>query len=690
MKIRMKLVLSTLAIVLIILAISMGAIYKNIKVKAEETSIELAMTTAREYSYKVEEIFDEISYVASDVKVIIKRTIEHHELEKEDVVGIFKRILKSHDNVYSIGVILNSARYKTDLPYVDGKYQSLFLSKDGFEGSAILKSESAIDIESVFTENKNVLTEATEYEIDGKKVKLITLFYPITTENNKTVLIRVDLGVDVLQKITESITIFDSGFARILSNTGVVVTHKNPKRVGDVAGEIRKGKPEKVKKVIDAIKNAKEYSAFSYSASTDSEVFKSLTPIKIIGVDTPWAFGTIITEDDIYSSMNELKPIIILTIIGSIIVIIVAMIILSGIITKPIVRATNHAMVVSELDFTEKMPESDLSKKDEVGTLLNAFVKLEDNIKAIVEHIHNSSDDVTNASDKLKNITNDFSKLTENISNIVKDLAKSAREQASDTEEGATKVSELGNSIELVNQKIYDMKEIVNTVYEIVNEGDAAVQKLIKVNEDNNQAAEIVYKGIYDTNGLVESIARSSEQIAQIADQTNLLALNAAIESARAGEAGKGFSVVAEEIRKLAEESSKLTDEISSIISNLRNQSEQSVKSIEVVHQANKSQKESVNSTRQRFNAIQNQIDSILTSLNVLFEAGENVNNKKEEIKAVLNNLSKLATENANNAEETSNATDQQTESLNQLEKEAVELHELSMNLNKEVNKFKF
>ncbi len=104
------------------------------------------------------------------------------------------------------------------------------------------------------------------------------------------------------------------------------------------------------------------------------------------------------------------------------------------------------------------------------------------------------------------------------------------------------------------------------------------------------------------------------------------------------------------------------------IISNLRLQSEKSVESIEVVNNANKSQKESVNLTRERFNKIQNEIDSILKSINVLFEAGEN----------------------ANNAEETSNATDKQTQSLTELEQEAIELNKLSINLNDEVNKFKF
>ncbi len=657
MKIRMKLILSTLSIVLLILAISMGTIYR---------------------------------YTAKDLDMIIKNKMESNQINNQDLTDLFDNFLKSHENIYNIGIILNNNyTAETDLAYNDNDYQSILISKDGVAGSAVPDAKQ-IDIGAIFKDKKNILAEPIKYNAAGNELEIISLFWPVESADGNSVLIRIDLPVSVLQKITESITIFDSGFARILSNSGYVVTHKNPKRVGDIAGEIKKGKPETVKKVTDALQNGKEYNAFSYSASTKSEVFKSLTPINILDVDEPWAFGTIVTKDDIYSGVNQLTKIIMLTIIISVFVIIIAMIVLSGVITKPIVQATNYTSVVSELDFTHNLPEKALMKKDETGEMLKSFKKLKDNIKNIVGNINESSVRVTKSSDELKEITASFSTLTKNISDTVALLATRAKEQASNTADGALKVNQLGDSIELVNQKICDMKNIIVKVNNIVSSGDRTVSDLIEINKDNNAAAAVVYKVIHDTNSLVEKIASSSEQIAKIADQTNLLALNAAIESERAGEAGKGFSVVAEEIRKLAEESSKLTDEISSVITNLREQSEKSVDSIEAVSKTTDSQKKSVQLTRTRFNAIQDKISEIRQAIDILFEAGNDSNDKKEEIMAVLNNLSKFADDNAISAQETSASTEKQGESLNMIGTQIVSLNELAVNLNSEINKFKF
>ncbi len=690
MKIRMKLILSTLSIVLLILAISMGTIYRNYKINAEKTALNLTLTTAREYSYRIEEIFDEIVYTAKDMNMIIKNKMESDKIENQDLIELFDNFLKSHENIYNIGVILNNNfDSTTHLAYNDNNYQSVMLSKDGATMSAVLDAKK-VDIEAIFKAKKTILTEPNKYTINGNEIEFVSLFYPVESTDGNAALIRIDLPVSVLQKITESITIFDSGFARILSNSGYVVTHKNPKRVGDIAGEIKKGKPETVKKVKAALKNGKEYNAFSYSASTKSEVFKSLTPINILDVDEPWAFGTIVTKDDIYSGVNQITEIILLTIVIAAFVIVIAMVILSGIITRPIIQATNYTSVVSELDFTHNLPEKALAKKDETGDMLKSFKKLKDNIKNIVGSINKSSIEVTKSSDELKEITSSFSVLTNNISDTVGLLAIRAQEQAGNTADGALKVNQLGTSIELVNQKIYDMKRIIVKVNNIVASGDRTVSDLIEINEDNNAAAAVVFKVIHDTNSLVEKIAKSSEQIAKIAEQTNLLALNAAIESERAGEAGRSFAVVAEEIRKLAEESSKLTDEIGSVIKNLRAQSEKSVDSIEAVSKTNDSQKKSVQLTRKRFNAIQDKISEIRQAIDVLFEAGNDSNEKKDEIMAVLNNLSKFADENASSAQETSDSTEKQAKSLDKIGNQIVSLNQLAISLNNEINKFKF
>ncbi len=694
MKIRTKLTVYTLIVVMIILAASMSTIYINYKSEAEKTSLDLALTTAREYSSQAEKIFNELVYIAKDIDVFIKTDLEKNkEIKAEQINHILQNLLKTHQNINSIGIFANPDYNGTfDFKYEDDGIKNQLVTKDGKSLSAMLKTEDKVyPVKEVFSMNKAVLFEAATYNVDGNDTKLISLFYPITVDNQTALLIRVDLPVSVLQKMTESITVFDSGFARILSHEGIVVTHKNPKRVGDLAGELKKKKNAKVvENVKQALTNGTEYNAFSYSASTKSEVFKSLTPINILDIDTPWSFGTIVTKKDMYKSVDKLTKIILIAVILSIIAIVIAMIFLSRIITIPIEKATQHAITVSELDFTQKLPEKLVGKKDEIGNMLQAFEKLQFNIKGIVENIYDSSHEVTNSSDELQNITNEFSQATEEISKVVSELEISANEQADNTNDGTSKAQQLEQSIEIVNEKISDMKETVNKVYTIIENGNKTVHELIEINEKNNNAASAVYKGIHDTNESVANISASSEQIAQIADQTNLLALNAAIESARAGEAGRGFAVVAEEIRKLAEESGKLTNEINSAIENLRTQSKNSVESIEIVTKTNQTQKESVQLTRERFESIQSETKEIYDAIDVLLNASGDVNDKKDEIIGILNNLSELATKNAISSEKTSVLTQEQTNSLSNVENQTISLNNQAKNLDKEISKFKF
>lgn len=692
MKIRKKLTVLTLAIVLVILSVSMGVIYLNSKSKAEDTALGLALTTARGYAKEVEKIFDSVVYVARDAEVFIKNNAKSSSTENSDVIDIFENMLKVHDNIYSIGLIANSDyANQIKLPFTNEGYESVLVRKDEKNISGVLLSENnEPNLTEIFSQKKSILTDAITYDIEGKNVDLITLFYPIVIQDKSAWLIRVDLSLDVIQEITESITIFDSGFARILSHEGIVVTHKDPSRVGDTAGELSGSNTEVVKNVEKALKEGLEYNAFSYSASKEEDVFKSLTPINILGLETPWSFGTIVTKDDMYQSVQDLTRIIIFAVIGSVVLIIVAMIFISGVITKPVEKATIQAEFIADLDFTQKLSNEYLLRKDEIGHMLQAFEKLQINVKEIVENIFHSSTDVTKSSDQLKSITSQFSKVTEEIAETVSQLALSANEQAESTEIGAEKATQLGLSIEIVNEKNTEMKSIINKVYEIVEEGTQIVHELTEVNNKNNEAATLVYKDIHNTNISVENIASTSEKIALIAEQTNLLALNAAIESARAGEAGRGFAVVADEIRKLAEESSVLTNEINNVVQNLRTRSKKSVESIEVVTKTNALQKDRVQLTRDRFDGIQLETKLIYEAIDVLFDAGLDVTKMKNEIVDILNNLSALAQENAASTEETSAATQEQSASLSEIENQAVLLHDQAILLEKEVKKFNF
>ena len=359
-------------------------------------------------------------------------------------------------------------------------------------------------------------------------------------------------------------------------------------------------------------------------------------------------------------------------------------------ITKGIIKTARFSNKVKNLDVSEDIPQEIINLKDEVGDLAKSIQVSIENIRKFAKDTAGISDDFSDYTNSLISNMEQINITANEISNAVTQIAEGATKQARDTESGSNKVEELGEYIEESKNNLISLNKIMNKVDEYKEDGIKAIDVLYKNSKEATEATKEIYGVITDTNNKAKEIEKASGMINDISEQTNLLALNAAIEAARAGENGKGFTVVAEEVRKLAEESNKFTKEIQIIIDELTNRTENAVVTVNKISSLMEEQSNSVNITSDKFNGISESVEKSMDKLKDLNDSSSMMQMKTGEMIDIIQNLSAIAEENAASSEEVAASVQQQTETISNFGESIDKMSNLSIGMKENSNKFKY
>lgn len=355
-------------------------------------------------------------------------------------------------------------------------------------------------------------------------------------------------------------------------------------------------------------------------------------------------------------------------------------------IVRPLRTVTDAAERIGQGDLTA---EVSIKNRDEFGDLAENFNRMRESLRTVLAEVSDTAETLAASSEEMTASSEQTSQATEHIAQTIEEVARGADQQVINVEESSQAISEMSIGIKQIATNANTVSRTAQTASDLAHDGNASIQQAIRQMHSINST-------VGQLSGVIGSLGQRSHEIGQIVEvittiaaQTNLLALNAAIEAARAGEHGRGFAVVADEVRKLAEQSGASAQQISELILGIQGETDIAIASMEAGTEEVLSGINVVNEAGDAFARIQQAIQDVTMQISEVTVAVRQMTGNSEQVVHSMNAISRASEQAASGTQNVSAAAEEQLASMQEIASAAHSLSSIAADLQELIYRFK-